>query len=146
MGVNLEYYFAYGSNMNLGQMKNRCPSARFLHCTMLRGYKFVYDGCSSRRGGAVANVVKSENGIVYGALFEVDETCIKKLDRHEGYPTCYQREVVEVLDDKNNAFKAIIYLRETQQEGQPSDEYRNLVLQGAIDCGLPEDYIDTFIK
>lgn len=139
------YYFAYGSNMNHEQMKKRCPSARFLTRVKLIDYEFVYDGYSDTRKGAVGNVIKSEGYIVEGGLFEVDELCISQLDRYEGYPRAYDRQILEVKDDNNIIYQAYVYLRQAREIGKPSEEYRNIVLQGAKDCGLTEQYIIDFL-
>jgi len=140
------YYFAYGSNMNREQMKKRCPTGRFLKRARLLGYKFVYDGHSSMRNGAVANIIKSENGTVWGVIFEIDDECIKNLDRYEGFPRSYQRRCVGVDDEGGNTYQAVVYLRKPQEIGKPSDEYRDILLEGARDCGLPESYIKDFLK
>lgn len=55
--VAKKYYFAYGSNMDINQMKDRCPDAEFMNVAYLKGYRFVYDGYSKKRRGAVANIV-----------------------------------------------------------------------------------------
>ncbi len=140
-----KYYFAYGSNMNFNQMNKRCPDARFITKAKLNGYKFVYDGYSKKRKGAVANIVEFKDKIVEGAVFEVKDDCIKKLDSHEGYPNSYQRKTVEVQGSDGNSYKAIVYLRNPLQVGQPSCEYKSIVLQGANDCGLSQSYIKEFI-
>jgi len=132
--------------MNLRQMKERCPNAHFLTKAKLYGYKFVYDGYSSFRKGAVANIVEFKNSIVEGAVFEVDDECIKNLDRFEGYPNFYQKKEVEVHGEDGKLYKALVYLRKPLQVGQPSNKYREIVLQGALDCGLSQTYIETFIK
>jgi len=142
----MKYYFAYGSNMNFKQMKERCPDARFLKRAYLEGYRFVYDGYSKTRKGAVANIVEAEGKEVWGGLFEVSEECIKSLDSYEGYPISYKRKVLTVKDDKGNTYEAIVYLREPQQKGKPSEEYRKMVLEGAKDCGLPEEYIKQYLE
>ena len=100
------YYFAYGSNMNLDQMRKRCSSGfKFLCRVKLKDYKFVYDGYSENRKGAVANIIKSNNDIVWGGLFEVNKDCIEKLDFYEGYPNSYNRIIVKVEDDKKTFMK-----------------------------------------
>jgi cation transport regulator ChaC len=43
------YYFAYGSNMYHDQMHQRYPN-KHIKRAYLKGYKFVYDGNSSKRG------------------------------------------------------------------------------------------------
>ncbi|MCX8076476.1 MAG: gamma-glutamylcyclotransferase [Aquificaceae bacterium] len=141
------FYFAYGSNMNLQQMKERCSnSAEFLKRAYLEGYKFVYDGYSSTRNGSVANIVKEEGSVVWGALYRIDEDCLKKLDEYEGYPKFYRRDELIVKDDYGNEYKAWVYLRKPQGEGKPSKKYMNIVVIGAIQCGLPEHYIMEYLK
>jgi len=141
----MKYYFAYGSNMNFKQMKERCPDARFLKRAYLEGYRFVYDGYSDTRKGAVANIVEDKDK-VWGGLFEVSEECIKNLDRCEGYPKVYERKVLTVKDDEGNTYEAIVYLRKPRDKGKPSEEYRKVVLEGAKDCGLPEEYIKQYLE
>jgi gamma-glutamylcyclotransferase (GGCT)/AIG2-like uncharacterized protein YtfP len=136
------YYFAYGSNMNHKQMKERCKSAKFLCRAYLENYDFVYDGYSSLRKGAVANIVPKEKSVVWGGLWEIDKKDIQQLDRCEGHPVFYKRKEVIVKDDNNKEYRAIVYLRDPQKLNNPSDEYRKTVIEGAITCGLPNEYIE----
>ena len=138
-------YFAYGSNMNLSQMKDRCPYAIFLKRGFIKEYKFVYDG-SSTRGGAVGNIIPSENSRVWGATFEITKECLLRLDDCEGYPKAYDRQEIEVWDDIGERCKAIAYLRDGRTIAKPSKEYEGVILQGAKDCDLPEDYVKEFLK
>ena len=39
-----KYYLAYGSNLNLEQMKKRCPSFKVIDTIDLQGYRLVYKG------------------------------------------------------------------------------------------------------
>lgn len=141
------YYFAYGSNMNHAQMKKRCGENgfKFIARAYLKGYRFVYDGHSEYRKGAVANIVKSKRGVVWGALYEITETCLKKLDKYEEYPYSYDRKKVEVFTEDGKKFVAQVYLRKPRKPGTPSNEYRKIVLEGAKDCNLPENYIEEFL-
>lgn len=139
------YYFAYGSNLNHKQMKERCPNSKFFKRAYLEGYMFVYDGYSPYRKGAVANIIPKEKSIVWGAIWEIDDHCLKELDRYEGYPHVYDRKEVCVKDDDGNEYKAWVYYREGEKEGIPSSEYRKTILEGAKECGLPEDYIKKYI-
>jgi len=134
-------YFAYGSNMNHEQMKNRCPSAVFIQASKLNNYKFVYDGHSSTRSGAVANITEKKGNIVMGGLFEINNADLVSLDGYEGYPNSYDRKIVEVVGNDKKNYKAIAYYRIGKTIGEPSLSYRECILQGAKDCGLPESYI-----
>jgi len=139
------YYFGYGSNMNHGQMKKRCPEARYVKRVFLENYKFVYDGHSNKRKGAVGNIVKSGGQIVWGGLFEIGEKCRDELDRCENYPIDYDRKYFNVTDDNESEFKAIVYLREPRLLGEPSPEYKKTIERGAEDCSLPADYIKKYL-
>lgn len=134
-------YFAYGSNMKHRQMKQRCPSSRFIKRVYREGYRFVYDGYSSTWKGPVANIVKSQNSIVWGGLFEINEDNLAALDCYEGYPKSYDREIAKVKDDKGTIYDAINYLRKGEKVGAPHTAYQKRVIQGAKDCELPKDYI-----
>lgn len=142
------YYFAYGSNMNLKQMSERCPGGYiFLKRAFLKGYRFVYDGFSNLRKGAVANIIETgdENDIVWGGLFEIDSKCLSNLDHYEGYPRVYNRKDITVQDDEGNQYKAIVYFRTGKDESKPSESYKKIVINGARDCGLPDEYIEKFL-
>ena len=133
-------YFAYGSNMNHEQMKQRCPSSKFIKRASKKGYKFVYDGYSTKWKAAVANIVKSKGNIVWGGLFKINKDNLAALDCYEGYPKTYNRKIMRVKDTKGNVSEAIAYLRIGENLGRPRQDYRKIIIQGAKDCGLPAKY------
>jgi gamma-glutamylcyclotransferase (GGCT)/AIG2-like uncharacterized protein YtfP len=139
-------YFAYASNMNHAQMKERCPGGRFLKLVVLDGYRLVYDGYSVSRQGATANIVKSEVDSVRGALFEITEKDKLSLDSREGYPLEYDRKVVQVKDPQGAAYAAMTYFRPGRALGKPHPDYERVVLDGARDCKLPEEYVDKYLR
>ena len=139
-------YFAYASNMNHAQMKERCPGGRFLRPVVLQGHRFVYDGYSVNRQGATANIIKSEVDRVRGALFEITEKDRLALDSYEGYPKDYDRKIVDVKDAEGNAYAAMTYFRPVRALGKPHPDYEKVILAGARDCKLPEEYIDRYLR
>lgn len=139
------YYFAYGSNMNHKQMKKRCPSCKFVKKVFLKEYKFLYDGYSKCRKGAVANIIESKSDIVWGGLFEINEDNLAALDCYEGYPTSYKKKKVRVEDEHGEICLAWTYLREGKDLSKPSEDYRNIVVQGAHYCNLSEEYIKSVL-
>ena len=38
------YYLAYGSNLNIGQMRYRCPSARIIGTAVIDDYRLLFKG------------------------------------------------------------------------------------------------------
>ena len=111
----------------------------------LRGYKFVYDGHSTSCNGAVANIVPSKGDVVWGGLFQIAEDCLRLLDEYEGYPYFYDRKQLNVQGDENEVSKAVAYFRTGRIIAKPSDEYRAVILQGAMDCRLSKDYIGLYL-
>ncbi len=141
------FYFAYGSNMKHKQMENRCPSSNFLRRAYLDGYHFVYDGHSSAWNGAVANIVKSNSSNrIWGGLFEINSDNLAALDCYEGYPKSYDRVELDIKDDRDTVYRAIVYFRTDEKLGKPSDEYRKTILRGSRDCDLPMDYVRILDK
>ncbi len=138
---NNMYYFAYGSNMNHEQMIRRCPNSIFLKRLYLDNHKLIYDGYSTERTGAVANITEFSGSIVWGALFKINADDLKALDKYEDYPNSYLRKIIEVKDEENNKYQTITYYRTNQKQDKPHTDYRNCILQGATDCSLPENYI-----
>ncbi len=139
-------YFAYGSNMNHALMEQRCPGCRFLKPVRLEGFRFVYDGNSVPRGGPTANIVTSEFEVVRGGLFEITERDRLALDAAEGYPLSYERRVFEVKDDAGDVHFAWAYYRTGRSIGKPHPDYEKVVLRGAADCRLPDDYVERYLR
>lgn len=132
--------------MDHEQMKSRCPRARFIVRTFLKDYKFVYDGTSDIPQEIYANILKSKGEIVWGGLFEIDEKCLEVLDDYEDYPEFYQRGTFTIQDDQGGNYQATAYYATLGVSGVPTNEYRKVILQGARDCQLPEDYIMRWLR
>lgn len=85
-------YIAYGSNLNVRQMKTRCPNAKILGTAKLKGWELLFKGSKSC---SYLTIEKKENGIVPVVIWEVSESDEKALDRYEGYPTFYYKKDIE---------------------------------------------------
>ena len=44
------YYIAYGSNLNVGQMRMRCPHATILGTANLKGWELLFKGSKTGSG------------------------------------------------------------------------------------------------
>lgn len=72
------YYFAYGSNMNLEQMKYRCPVMEVVENVRLEDYRLAFRGRAP--GNGVATVLPEKGSYVEGVLWKITEACEKSLD------------------------------------------------------------------
>jgi len=84
------YYIAYGSNLNIYQMRFRCPGAKIIGTSKLDGYRLLFKGSQS---GSYLTVEKEQGYSVPVAVWAVTEHDEANLDRYEGYPTFYYKMV-----------------------------------------------------
>lgn len=82
---------------------------------------------------------------MWGVLYLISEYCLHNLDIREGYPESYTRDYLEVVDNEENKYKAVVYYRTGKKQGKPSEEYVRTVVEGASSAGLPKDYIQKYI-
>lgn len=139
------HYFAYGSNMHHEEFATICPGSPFVGKGFVSGYKFVYDGHSSTRRGPVANIVKSKEEVVWGVLYNIDEKCLEALNKKEGHPKSYGRKPFPVTHEDGSPYTAEVYYREGRKIGEPPDDYRQIVVQGAKYRRLPKEYIEKYL-
>lgn len=133
------HYFAYGSNMDLEQMKARCPSKyNLLGVGELKGWKFFIN---SRK---VANITQRKNSRVYGLLFEISKNCLETLDICEGYkrhPKIYDRQKLTIqYEDKKK--RAWVYIDGNSTKlGKPWPNYLEKIVKAAENSKFPKEYI-----
>ncbi len=128
------YYFAYGSNLNRKQMQERCPESKPGFAATLPNYKIVFVGWERRWRGGVATIRFARGEKTRGALYEVTDLCLNKLDKFE---SSYTRLKVTVFDEDGTAIEAITYIKPGQlEETKPSSEYLAIVQQGYRDWQL----------
>ena len=125
-------YFAYGSNLNLFQMKRRCKDSVFLKKYELKGYKLNF-----RSKYRAADIEKSKNSLVPGALFEISKSDEKKLDVYEDYPTLYKKLYFTYY---NKTVMTYIMVNKTEFR-YPTERYLNIVKRGYKDCKLDTKYL-----
>ncbi len=118
-------YFAYGSNLNKLQMKKRCQDSVPIIRAKLKGYKLIFN--------RHADVVECENGIVYGAIYEVSGNDIKHLDKYEGFPRYYTRKDITVEDDDGKNYECFVYVMTKTGTLLPDKLYYDVIKQGYKD-------------
>jgi len=131
------YYFAYGSNLNKKQMLERCPDSKPMFVATLRNYKLVFVGWSRQWRGGVASIKPFRGEMVLGAIYELSDRDLRRLDKYEGYPGNYNRLKVTVFDEDGEPIEAMTYIKSGQsEETSPSKEYLAIIQQGYRDWGM----------
>ncbi len=133
------HYFAFGSNMSSARFLARIPAAESVGRGVLSGWRFA---CNKRGtdGSAKANIVRAEGERVWGVIYRMPELALSRLDRIEGG---YERIRVEVrLGDAPLPCVCYASTRHTDHR-VPFDWYKEHIIAGAEEFGLPADYVAT---
>ena len=131
------YYFAYGSNLNRKQMRERCPDSKPMFIATLHNYKLVFVGWSRQWRGGVTSIKPFRGERVLGAIYEVSERDLRRLDKYEGYPDTYSKLKVIVTNEDGDPVEAVTYIKAGRlEETQPSKEYLAVIQQGYRDWGI----------
>ena len=128
-------YFAYGSNLSLGQMAKRCPASRPAGRARLDGWRFRI----MARG--YATVVPEPGAAVHGLLWNLTPDDERTLDAYEGVSEQHYRKDVLAVGVGDGALDAMVYVGLDPGTGRPVAGYLERVLTAARDLGLPADYV-----
>jgi gamma-glutamylcyclotransferase (GGCT)/AIG2-like uncharacterized protein YtfP len=129
------YYFAYASNLNRKQMAERCPDSKPIVAATLHHYKLVFTGWSREWRGSIASIRPIRGEKVRGAIYQVTEECLKRLDRYQG--SDYRRLNVIVNNEDNEPMEAVTYINQkVTPQSKPSPQYLAVIQQGYKDWRL----------
>ena len=139
------YYLAYGSNLNIRQMRYRCPTAKPIGITAIPDYELLYKGSGT---GAYLTIEPKKDGLVPIAVWEVTEADEKRLDAYEGCPTFYYKKdlrlPVKLRNGKTKKVDAFIYImHEERRHGIPSLTYIRTCEEGYRNFGFDTKFLDA---
>lgn len=126
-------YAAYGSNLNLKLMFERCPTAKVVGSGLIMDYKLTFR--------KFLNIEEEKGSVVPVGVFEIQEQDEIELDIYEEYPVLYRKEDVEVvMGDKK--VKAMVYIMNDGKIILPTDIYMNKIITGYQDFNFDVKYIE----
>jgi len=139
-------YFAYGSCMcpvDLKRTLGENTHAFVLGVATLKGYRLSFNRRSVLRNCGVLDVVKDSTASVEGVLYRLPWRLSETLDEREEVPQGgYRQEMINVSCGNQiyTGVRTYVVVNKLTQELAPNDWYFNVVLRGAITCGLSEEY------
>lgn len=141
-------YIAYGSNLNLDQMKYRCKTAKIYGKGILKGYRLLFKGSP---GNAYLTIEPRAGGEVPVVVWDVKAEDEKALDRYEGYPSFYYKENIPVELEDGQVVEAFVYIMTGKIKDRihlnlPSKNYLAAVREGYESFGFNQKYIDEALK
>ena len=133
------YYAAYGSNLNVSQMSYRCPFAKLYGTGVIKDYTLQFKGNPE---SAFATIAPKNGSSVPAAVWEIQPSDERSLDRYEGYPSHYFKKNVPVRLNDGQEVNAMVYVMNLKMNfGLPSTHYYRTVHQGYMDCCLDTDVL-----
>ena len=128
-----KFYLAYGSNLNVQQMRFRCPDAKVMGTAEIPDYQLLFKGSKT---GSYLTIEKKKGGMVPVAVWAVSKRDELALDRYEGFPDFYYKTEMKLPvkcweSSKTKTLTAFVYImHEERKLGIPSHAYVRTCVQG----------------
>jgi len=142
------YYFAYGSNLDVSQMRERCPEADPVDTAVLRDHALAFGGHSPNWEGAPATVVPDDGAHVPGLVYELPFDEIRILDYYEGHPVRYERRERPVLHrDDEETREVQIYVKQVDGPfGHPPASYLSVLKEAYRELDFDPRILDRALQ
>lgn len=140
------YYFAYGSCMcpvDLKRTFGEPTHAYVVGPATLDQYRLGFYRKSIRRQCGALDVVPDPNSFVMGVLYQLPWRFSDRLDVREEIPRNGYRHEYITVECQGKIYENVrtyVVVDKLPEELAPNDWYFNVVLRGAVTCGLPETY------
>ena len=150
-------YFAYGANMYTPHLMMHAPQVLFLGIAKLKGYHLYFHKLGNADESGKCNIVQTRdpNHVVYGVLYDVPARHRCVLDKAEKLGYGNQDITLKVYPVQKSglsgyvesgegiyAFTYVAHKERVREHLVPFTWYKELVIAGAREHGLPESYIN----
>ncbi|XP_074510556.1 gamma-glutamylcyclotransferase [Sebastes fasciatus] len=137
-------YFAYGSNLLKERLQLKNPSAT-VHCVArLKDYRLVFGNhkglASDRWHGGVATIEDSPGEEVWGVVWRMSMADLESLDSQENVTLGAYSPVELSVKTKYQELDCRTYMMNSCVYAPPSPQYLQVIMMGAEQNGLPQDY------
>ena len=127
------YYIAYGSNLSEKQMAYRCPTAKIVGTSTLKDWRLLFNG--------PASIQEYKGYNVPVLIWEIQKEDEESLDRYEGYPNYYRKEMLEV-EVNGKKLAAMVYIMNPRGERLPSQYYYDVLEKGYERFGFDKQILE----
>jgi gamma-glutamylcyclotransferase (GGCT)/AIG2-like uncharacterized protein YtfP len=123
--------FCYGSNLNIPQMRIRCPRATALGRLRLENWRLVFRG--------VADCVYEPQEVCYGGVWRITPECEYALDIYEGISGgMYRKEYIPIKRTPQGETEMLIYCMNSDGIFPPSEGYLKTIRNGYKHFSMPK--------
>jgi gamma-glutamylcyclotransferase (GGCT)/AIG2-like uncharacterized protein YtfP len=131
-------YFAYGANLDVEAMAQRCPRSRLVGVGRLARHRFAL----MKEG--FATVVRDPQANVHGIIYDLALADIPALDRYEEVQGgLYQKVTQPILRQQGGPVRALVYVgRSGEMRGATAKPgYMEAIIRNAQAHQLPREHI-----
>jgi len=149
MASEKRYYIAYGSNLNIRQMRMRCPGAKVIGTSEVKDYELLFKGSKT---GSYLTIEPKAGASVPVAVWDVTEGDEMALDHYEGFPDFYYKTemvlpVKGIKTGKVRRRRVFVYImHEERSLGLPSASYVTVCREGYDAFGFGQRYLTDAIQ
>jgi gamma-glutamylcyclotransferase len=135
------YYFAYGSNMDNGELKRKgIEDVEVFGSAILDGYELKFNKLSKKDGSGKANIIRKDGSTVEGVIYIFTKEQMGTMDTKEG-SGYKQVKVFPISDGKNIEAVAYVATGTALRENLlPTKDYLEKILRGAKEFQLSDSY------
>ena len=141
-------YAAYGSNLHLADMRQRCPQAVRVGHALLGGYALHYRG---RPGNVMLTIEPQADGVVPLGIWAVSAADEQALDVYEDFPDLYGKVTMTVMlqssDGSESPVEVFLYVMvDGMPHGQPTAHYVEICEIGYRDFGFDVNILYNAVR
>ncbi len=134
-------YAAYGSNLDPGQMLERCPHSPAAGSGWLQGWRLTFGGEELGWEGALVTVVEDPAARVFVMVYDVTDSDVAVMDMWESADMGIYRKIRVRVSTLDGDVLAWVYVLDAYEGGLPSARYVGLLADAAEAAGAPDDYV-----
>jgi len=134
-----KFYFGYGSNLGIFQMKRRCQDCRPIQAAKLPGYLLTFSG--------VLTIAYDPSAFVLGGIYRVSDEDEGALDIYEGFPHLYiKRYTHATIEGVRQEVFYYVMPEDSYHVAPPSQGYYEVCKDGYLDWGLDVQELEAARK
>ena len=134
-------YAAYGTNLDVSRMRERCPHSPVRGSGWLEGWRLTFGGEEIGWDGALATVVEDVGARLFVMLYDVPPVDEDTLDEWEGHELGLYTKLRVRVQALEGDVLAWLYVLNAYEGGLPSAHYLSVLADAAEQAGAPGDYL-----
>lgn len=132
----IKYCLAYGRNLDIKRMKERCPSCELIGKTFLKNWQIAFK--------KYITIEPKEGAITPVGIWKINEKAEKELDDIEHFPVLYRKDYTFIEVD-GKLERALVYLINDKKDKYPDKLYLEKLLIGYHDFDFDKKYLKEAI-